>query len=141
MNILIINGPNIDMLEYRSKKEYGNLSYKQICDYIEDSFLKVNFTFFQSNSEQEIIEYLHKIVKGDIKFDSLIINPAAFTHTSLAIADALEMISIPKIEVHLSDIDNRESFRKINYFTSVTNQVFMGKQIESYIDAIEYLIK
>ncbi|MDO9629353.1 MAG: type II 3-dehydroquinate dehydratase [Acholeplasmataceae bacterium] len=138
MNILVIHGPNLNMLGKRNKELYGKMTLDQLYDLLSTEFPDIEFTFYQSNYEGEIIEVIHHSM--DEPYDALLINPGAFTHTSIAIRDALDIITIPKVEVHLSDIDQREDFRKIDYITDVVNKRFMGKKQDSYIEAIAYLL-
>lgn len=133
--ILIINGPNLNMLGKRNKELYGELTLKKINNEIIDNFPQYEFVFFQSNSEEKIISKIQKMRN----FQALVINPAAFTHYSIAIRDALEILNIPKVAVHLSDINVREEFRKIDYIKDVVDEVFMGKKEKSYFEAIKYL--
>lgn len=135
MKITIINGPNLNMLKKRDKSQYGNYSLKEINKLIKKTFPNHKFIFYQSNHEGKIIDYLQ-----NLKSDALIINPAAFTHTSIGIRDALEMIKIPKVEVHLSDPYTREDFRKTNYIKEVVNKTYKGLKEQSYIEAIKYII-
>ena len=109
--IIIINGPNLNMLGKREPKIYGNKTLREIEKECVDYSNKINFNvdFFQSNSESEIISRIQK----SVNYDGLIINAGAFTHTSIAIHDALKSVKLPKIEVHISNIYNREDFRKI----------------------------
>src|SRR5690554_40387 len=127
MTITIINGPNLNKLNKRDKSQYGNYTLKEINQLIKKTFPNHKFIFYQSNHEGKIIDYLQKI-----KSDALIINPAAFTHTSIGIRDTLETILIPKVEVHLSNPNNREDFRKINYIKDVVNKTFKGLKEQSY---------
>ncbi len=138
MNILVIHGPNLNMLGKRNKEIYGSMTLDELYDRISEEFPQVEFTFYQSNFEGEIIEVIQHSM--DEPYDAILINPGAFTHTSVAIRDALEITQIPKVEVHLSDIEQRETFRKIDYITDVVNMRFMGKKIDSYIEAIAYLL-
>jgi len=138
MNILVIHGPNLNMLGKRNKELYGKMTLDELYDQLSTEFPDIEFTFYQSNYEGEIIEVIHHSM--DEPYDALLINPGAFTHTSIAIRDALDIITIPKVEVHLSDIDQREDFRKIDYITDVVDKRFMGKKLDSYIEAIAYLI-
>jgi 3-dehydroquinate dehydratase II len=138
MNILVIHGPNLNMLGKRNKELYGKMTLDELYDQLSTEFPDIEFTFYQSNYEGEIIEVIHHSM--DEPYDALLINPGALTHTSIAIRDALDIITIPKVEVHLSDIDQREDFRKIDYITDVVNKRFMGKKLHSYIEAILYLI-
>jgi 3-dehydroquinate dehydratase-2 len=127
------------MLGKRNPKHYGHLTLQQLYETLSDEFPDVDFSFFQSNYEGEIIEALHEALSES--FDAILINPGAFTHTSIAIRDALEMIELPKVEVHLSNINKREEFRKIDYIKDIVNKRFMGKQLDSYIEAIAYLLE
>lgn len=124
------------MLGKRESKHYGNFTLNDLNLLIERTFPNVNFTFFQSNHEGSIIDYLQ-----DLQTDALVINAGAYTHTSIAIRDALVMLSIPKVEVHLSDVDHREDFRKINYIRDVVDYHVVGKKEQSYIEAIRFLLK
>ena len=139
MNVLVINGPNLNMLGYRPKEHYGSLKLDDIIELMEEEKGDLNLEFFQSNSEGDIVTKIQDAVFG--KYDALIINPGAYTHTSVAIHDALEMFNGPKIEVHLSAVDTREDFRKINYVRDVCTQTFQGKKEESYLEAVRYLKK
>ncbi len=134
MNIIIINGPNMNMLGKRAAV-YGTFSYEEMCKQIQSNY-DFEIEFFQSNFEGEIIEKLH----GCLEYDAVIINPAAFTHYSYAIRDALEIYQGLKVEVHLTNINDREEFRKINVIKDVCNNSFIGKGIESYIEAINFCI-
>ena len=134
--ILIINGPNLNMLGLRDPNHYGSLTLEEINDMIrKDSTFE--YEFFQSNHEGMIIDKIQQYKN----YDAIVINPAAYTHTSLAIHDALEIVDIPKVEVHLSDIDSREEYRKVNFIRSVVDQSFQGGKALSYLKAIEYLKK
>jgi len=138
MNLLVIHGPNLNMLGYRDSKHYGHMTLEDLYDTLSDEFKDVEFTFFQSNYEGEIVEVIQDIFNE--QYDAVLINPGAYTHTSIAIRDALEMIKIPKVEVHLSNIEQREDFRKVDYIKDVVSKRFMGEQIDSYIQAIAYLL-
>lgn len=134
--ILIINGPNLNMLGRRDKKHYGNLTLKEINSLIKNGNKDLKFKFVQSNYEGKIVTVIQKSLN---KYDAIVINPGAFTHTSVAIHDALEMFKGPIIEVHLSDVDNREDYRKINYIRPLSTKVFSAKFENSYLEAINYL--
>lgn len=136
MKILIINGPNINVLHLRDPKYYGSLSLEELNNKIRSYFPEDSFEFFQSNHEGAIID---KILAGE-GFDGLVINPAAYSHTSLAIKDTLEIVQIPKIEVHLSNILQRESYRQGSITASSCDGVICGLKEFSYIAAI-YSIK
>ena len=133
--ILVINGPNLNMLGQRDKNHYGTVSLGAICEMMrkEDYF---DYIFFQSNHEGDIID---KILYTSC--DAIIINPGAYTHTSVAIHDALEIKKCEKVEVHLSDVDNRDDFRKINFVRDVCTHTVSGLKEYSYIEAIKYLKK
>lgn len=135
MTITIINGPNLNKLELRSKDIYGNMSLKEIKNLIKKTYPEIKFKFYQSNYEGKIISLIQKV-----KTDALIINPAAYTHTSVGIRDALELLKIPIVEVHLSNPDLREDFRKINYIKDVVNYSVKGLNEKSYLEAIQYII-
>jgi len=137
MNILVIHGPNLNMLGKRDPTIYGDLTLEDLYQLMVKTFENIDFTFYQSNHEGEIIDIIQDAMQ--LSYDALIINPGALTHTSIAIRDALEMIKIPKVEVHLSNLDNREQFRRINYIKDVVDATFMGKQKDSYLEAILFL--
>jgi len=139
MKLLVIHGPNLNMLGKRNPKHYGSMTLNDLYQTLSDEFPDIQFTFFQSNFEGEIIEVIHETFTD--AYDAILINPGAYTHTSIAIRDALEMVNIPKVEVHLSDITKRENFRKIDYIKDVVCQTFMGKQVDSYIEAIAYILQ
>lgn len=138
MKILVINGPNLNMLGIREPDIYGRQTYedmrKYIMDYARQRELAVEV--FQSNSEGEIVT---KIQQAYGKKDAIIINPAAYTHTSVAILDALKAVNIPTVEVHLSNPNEREEFRKISYVSLYAERTIVGKGFDGYIEAIDYL--
>ncbi len=137
--ILIINGPNMNMLGKRKKDHYGSKTLDDIYEMLKaENANLLDLDFFQSNHEGAILDYLHDNYG---KADAIIINPAAFTHTSVALRDALEIFDIIKVEVHLSEVDNREDFRKINYIRDVCTKTIQGFKEESYIYALKYLKK
>ncbi len=137
MKVLVLNGPNLNMLGKRPKEHYGSKTLDEINNLMlnecKDSSIKLEF--YQSNYEGDLVTKIQK----SLDYDAIIINPAAYTHTSVAIHDALEMFLGVKIEVHLSHVDERESFRRINFVRDVCNATFSGKFEGSYIDAIKYL--
>ena len=138
IKILIINGANLNMLGLREINQYGKISYDDLCNLIKThSKNKVQIEFYQSNIEGEIVSRVQEIIDQDI--DALIVNPGAYTHTSIAIRDALAILNIPIIEVHLSDINSRENFRKTNLITDLCELSIIGKGANGYIEAIEYL--
>ena len=136
--ILVVNGPNINMLGIRELDKYGKTSFQELKDIIQDySIDKFHLETYQSNVEGEIVSKLHKAIEEDI--DGLIINPGAYTHTSIAIRDALAILKIPSIEVHISNIKNREDFRQVNLISDFCDLTITGKGIDGYIEAIDYL--
>ena len=138
MKILVINGPNINMLGIREKEIYGSGSYDDLCAMIKKHADEKNIdvTLFQSNHEGDIVDEIQKAYK---KFDGIVINPAAYTHTSVAILDALSAVKIPTVEVHISDVSKREDFRQISYVRFVAEKTIMGKGFSGYLEAMDYL--
>ena len=138
MKFLVINGPNLNMLGLREPSIYGDRSYKALVELIEtvcrDEGIQVEV--FQSNHEGAIVD---KIQAAYGKFDGIVINPAAYTHTSVAILDALKAVSIPAVEVHISDVSTRESFRQVSYAGMACIKTYMGHGFEGYAMAIRYL--
>ncbi len=138
MKIKIINGANLNMLGIREVSVYGNSSYqdleKMICDYCLEN--QIECELFVSNHEGKIIDEIHDAYYKHI--DALIINPGAYTHYSYAIRDALQILTCLKIEVHISDIFNREPFRKTSVINEVCHHSIIGKGLEGYIEAIKY---
>lgn len=136
--VMIINGSNLDMLGKRDANNYGVMTLDSINQMLYDNFKDYfDLDFFQSNCEGEIINYLHK----GFDYDAVVINPGGYTHTSVSIRDALEMLNCIKIEVHLSNINEREEFRKINYIKDMCDKSFVGFKHMSYYKALEYLQK
>jgi len=138
MKILVINGPNINLLGIREPEIYGTETYADLVNFIEEAFAEagVEGDVYQSNHEGEIVDRIQKAI-GDA--DGIVINPAAYTHTSVAILDTLKAVGIPTVEVHLSDVDSRESFRKISYVSLAAAKTIKGKGFEGYREAILYL--
>lgn len=138
MKILIINGPNLNLLQKRNPSLYGNKGLKFIQMSLEKLYPEVTFDFFQSNLEGELI---NKIQVAPDSYDALLINPGGLAHTGIALRDALEICSIPKIEVHFSNIASRENFRKNSITASVCDGYISGFKEFSYIAAIAILLK
>ena len=136
--ILIINGPNINMLGLREPEIYGAQSYADLIEFIKAAALEagVEAYCFQSNSEGDIVDEIQRAYGS---MDGIVINPAAYTHTSIAILDALKAVGIPAIEVHLSDIQKREAYRQVSYTSEACIATIAGKGFEGYHDAIELL--
>ncbi len=137
MNLLIVQGPNLNMLHKRSKEHYGTLSMESIHELIIQKFPNDTFTFFQSNDEGELIEVVQT---ADLEYDGVIINPGGYSHTSVALHDALEICLIPKVEVHLSNILARDSFRRELVTARACTACISGAKEHSYLSAV-FLIK
>lgn len=139
MKILVINGPNLNMLGIREPDIYGRKTYDDLLLYIKEEAdrLGVAVEFYQSNHEGDIVD---KIQNAYGNTDGIVINPAAYTHTSIAIPDALKAVGIPTVEVHISDISSREAFRRISYVSPVVLKTIAGKGFEGYILAMNELI-
>lgn len=135
---LIINGPNINLLGIREPSVYGKQDYSALCDIVDTTCndLNIEYEIFQSNHEGDIVD---KIQNAYNNADGIIINPAAYTHTSIAILDALKAVSIPTVEVHISDVSAREDFRQISYTSMVAIKTLMGFGIDGYRRAIIFL--
>ena len=139
MKILVINGPNLNMLGIREPDVYGKTTYKDLCDIITDyaTEKQTEIDIFQSNHEGAIVD---KIQEAYGNADGIVINPAAYTHTSVAILDALKAVSIPAVEVHISDVSVREPFRSVSYVRDYCSKTICGHGINGYLEAIDYLI-
>ena len=138
MNIAIINGPNLNMLGIREPEIYGNRGYDALCDLVKEHGDKIGATVtcYQSNHEGDLVDAIQQCYG---KVDGIVINPAAYTHTSVAILDALKAVSIPAVEVHISDVDAREPFRQISYAGLACCKTIKGHGLEGYREAILYL--
>ncbi len=139
MRILVINGPNINMLGIREPGIYGSQSYdallKLIADHAEKTGAEVKC--FQSNHEGAIVDEIQAAYGN---FDGIVINPAAYTHTSVAILDALKAVGLPAVEVHISDVSKREDFRQVSYARLACEKTIIGHGLAGYIEAMDYLI-
>lgn len=140
MKILIINGPNMNFLGIREKEIYGTGTYEELCSTIKQYALKkdIEVELFQSNHEGEIVDKIQEAYFK--KVDGIVINAAAYSHTSIAILDALKSVSIPTVEVHMSNVDEREEFRKFSYIAYIAKKVIKGYGVNSYLKAIDYLL-
>ena len=140
MKFLIINGPNLNLLGLREPEIYGKQNYSALCKLISKSCekLDVEYEIYQSNHEGAIVD---KIQDAYNVFDGIVINPAAYTHTSVAILDALKAVSIPACEVHLTDVNAREDFRKISYIRLACDKTYAGYGFDGYRMAMEYLVE
>lgn len=137
-DILVINGPNLNMLGIREPEIYGGQTYEVLVALIQEwaEDLDCQVECFQSNHEGEIVD---EIQEAYGQFDGIVINPAAYTHTSIAILDALKAVGIPAVEVHISDVNTREDFRKVSYAGLACEAHFIGLGFEGYKKALEYL--
>ena len=138
MKLLVINGPNINMLGIREPGIYGTQGFSHLLQLIENAGreLGIQITQFQSNHEGAIVDVIQDAYQ---KYDGIVINPAAYTHTSVAILDALKAVGIPAVEVHISDINAREPFRQISYAGMACIKTIAGQGLAGYRQAIEYL--
>lgn len=139
MKLLVINGPNLNMLGIREKAIYGERDYAALCRFINEEAekLSVHVDIFQSNHEGAIVDRIQQAYYDDT--DGIIINPAAYTHTSVAILDALKAVSLPCVEVHLTDVDAREDFRHVSYAGMACEKRFIGMGFDGYRAAMAYL--
>lgn len=138
MKILVINGPNLNMLGIREPGIYGKSTYADLCSLLEQTAkdLSMEVEIYQSNHEGDLVD---KIQWAYGKIDGIVINPAAYTHTSVAILDALKAVSIPAVEVHISDVDARESFRQISYAGLACVKTIKGHGFAGYQEAMAFL--
>ena len=138
MKILVINGPNLNLLGKREPDIYGREDYAALCSFLQKAAAEVNaeIEIYQSNHEGAIVD---KIQEAMGAFDGIVINPAAYTHTSVAIADALSAVAIPTVEVHLSDVMKREAFRHHSFVSPVAKKTYMGLGFEGYRRAMRFL--
>ena len=138
MKILILNGPNINMLGIREPGVYGSQSYSELLRLLEvwADELGVEMEHYQSNHEGSLVD---KIQEAYGKFDGIVINPAAYTHTSIAILDALKAVALPAVEVHISDVSKREAFRQISYAGLACVKTIMGQGLDGYRQAMAFL--
>ena len=137
IKLLVINGPNLNMLGIREPEIYGRHTLGDLEEMLRESFPEISFTFFQSNHEGAIVD---EIQRAYGVMDGIIINPAAYTHTSIAILDALKAVGLPAVEVHLSDISARESFRRHSYISAACLATIAGRHFEGYREAASLLI-
>ena len=140
MKILVINGPNINMLGIREPGVYGKQTFNDLLQLINDTAIQLGITTeqYQSNHEGDLVD---KIQGAYGNFDGIVINPAGYTHTSVAILDALKAVAIPAVEVHISDVDSREAFRQISYAGLACEKTIKGQGLDGYRQAICYLVE
>ncbi len=139
MKILVINGPNINFLGIREPELYGSQTYEALVNKIEAYCNKkgIDVSFFQSNHEGALVDEIQRAYYDRV--DGIVINPAAYTHTSVAILDALKAVNIPTVEVHISKVESREDFRQISYVRQIAIATITGKGFDGYLEAIDIL--
>ena len=138
MKIRVINGPNLNMLGIREPDIYGKATYADLVDMIEEHALKksMDIEVLQSNHEGDLVDMIQECFG---KADGIVINPGAYTHTSVAILDAVKAVSLPTVEVHISDLNQREDFRQISYIRSACVKTITGHGFDGYLEAMDYL--
>ena len=138
MKILVINGPNLNMLGIREPDIYGKSTYRDLVDMLcaHAKEKGIDIDFYQSNHEGDIVDRIQEAYGNT---DGIVINPAAYTHTSVAILDALKAVQIPTVEVHISAVEEREPFRQISYVSLIAKKTITGKGFDGYIEAIDFL--
>ena len=129
MNLLIINGPNLNLLGTRNQEVYGSNTFEDYLEYLKSEFSKIKFSYKQSNIEGQLIDFLHR-AKGN--YQGILINAGGYTHTSVAIADAIEAIDVPVVEVHISNIFKREDYRQISFIADKCKGSISGFGLDSY---------
>ncbi|MBQ8391786.1 MAG: type II 3-dehydroquinate dehydratase [Clostridia bacterium] len=138
MKILVINGPNLNMLGIREPDIYGKSTYKDLIEMIQShaDSKGIEVEFYQSNHEGDIVDRIQAAYEN---VDGIVINPAAYTHTSVAILDALKAVQLPTVEVHISAVEEREPFRQVSYVSYIAEKTITGKGFDGYIEAIDFL--
>jgi 3-dehydroquinate dehydratase-2 len=139
MNILVINGPNLNMLGIREPALYGTGTYDALCQKIQAYCLdkNMNVTFFQSSHEGALVDRIQEAYRDGT--DGIVINPGAYTHTSIALLDAVKAVGIPTVEVHISKVEEREAFRQVSYIRAACVATITGKGFDGYLEAIDIL--
>lgn len=137
MKILVLNGPNINMLGIREPQHYGRGTYEDLKSLVLKNAGSTEVEFYQSNHEGDLVDAIQKAYFE--KIDGIIFNPAAYTHTSVAILDALKSVKIPCVEVHISKVEERDSFRQISYVREACVKTITGKGLDGYVEALEFL--
>lgn len=138
MRILVINGPNLNMLGIREPDHYGRETYKDLCDKIEKhcNSKNIEVKIYQSNHEGALVDEIQAAYGAR---DGIVINPGAYTHTSIALLDALKSVNIPTVEVHISKVEEREDFRQVSYVRLASVKTITGHGTDGYLEAIDYL--
>lgn len=141
MKILVLNGPNINILGIREPEIYGRQSYDDLCALIKEHAKKlgVQVEFYQSNHEGDLVDAIQRAYFDGV--DGIVFNPAAYTHTSVAIADAVKGVGIPTVEVHISEVSEREAFRQVSYIRDVAVKTITGRGFAGYTDAMDFLVQ
>ena len=141
MKILIINGPNLNMLGIREPDHYGKETYSDLCKKIEEhcNIVGVDCDLYQSNHEGDLVDKIQWAYFNGV--DGIVINPGAYTHTSIALLDALKSVSIPTVEVHISKVEEREDFRQISYLRAACVKTISGHGTDGYLEAIDHLLE
>ena len=141
MNILVINGPNLNMLGIREPALYGTGTYDALCQKIQAYCLDKNIhvAFFQSNHEGDLVDRIQEAYRDGT--DGIVINPGAYTHTSIALLDAVKAVGIPTVEVHISKVEEREAFRQVSYIRAACVATITGKGFDGYLEAIDILME
>ncbi|MBK6385021.1 MAG: type II 3-dehydroquinate dehydratase [Chitinophagaceae bacterium] len=137
MKIAIINGPNLNLLGKRETDIYGNMPFEQFLDILKKKYADIEISYFQSNVEGELINELQRV---GFEYDGIILNPGGYTHTSVAIGDAIAAITTPVVEVHISNVHAREDFRKLSHVSAKAAGSIIGLGLEGYDLAIEWLL-
>ena len=137
MKILVLNGPNINMLGVREPQHYGTGTYEDLKSLVHKNAGSTEVEFYQSNHEGDLVDAIQKAYFD--KIDGIIFNPAAYTHTSVAILDELKAVKIPCVEVHISKVEGRDSFRQISYVREACVKTITGKGLDGYVEALEFL--
>lgn len=139
MKLLVINGPNLNMLGIREPDIYGRRTYEDLVSMIRRHCESrgISVTFFQSNHEGALVDAVQSAYGTQ---DGIIINPAAYTHTSVALLDAVKAVGLPTVEVHISDVDSREEFRQVSYIRTACEKTISGRGFEGYLEAADYLV-
>lgn len=138
MNILVLNGPNLNLLGRREPGIYGNRTYDDLVEMIRDKAraLGVGVEVRQSNHEGVLVDWIQQALGT---FDAIVINPAAYTHTSVALLDAAKAVALPMVEVHISDVSQREDFRQVSYIRQACRKTIAGHGFEGYLEAMQWL--
>lgn len=141
MKIYVLNGPNLNMLGIREPEHYGKTTYASLCDMIEEHAKSrgSEVVLFQSNHEGSLVDKIHEAYFEGAS--GIVINPGAYTHTSIALLDAVKSVSLPTVEVHISKVEEREDFRQISYIRSACIKTVSGHGVNGYLEAIDYIIE